>query len=111
MCQFDKLALRIWEHLLQHGERVHIPASGRVHDSLARLLAECRLEIFAVVLAEIVTRHRLTAILVDSLKDLVTGGVAQTGEQRNKLSPQRSASLVLEDDLVQLTRVANLLID
>lgn len=51
-----------------------------MHDSLAGLLAESRLKVLAVVLAQIVARNRLTAILVDSLEDLVASSISETGE-------------------------------
>ena len=80
----------------------HSPASCRVHDSLASLLAECRLKILAIVRRKVVTGDRLTAVLVDSLEDLVTGGISQTREERNELLSDSSGGRVPEDDLVQL---------
>ena len=73
-----------------------------MHDGLASLLSERRLEVLAVVLGEVVTGDGLAAIRVDSLEDLVAGGITQTGEQGEELSRKRGAGLVLEDDLVQL---------
>jgi hypothetical protein len=54
------------------------------------------------VLREVITGNRLTTVLVYSLENLVTGGVSQTREQRDKLSSDGSSGLVLEDNLVQL---------
>lgn len=73
-----------------------------MHDGLASLLSERRLEVLAVVLGEVIAGDGLTAILVDSLEDLVASGITQTGEQGDELSRERGAGLVLEDDLVQL---------
>ena len=79
-----------------------------MHDGLASLLSESRLEILAVVLAEIVARHGLAAILVYSLEDLVARGIAKAGEQRDELAANGGTSLVLEDDLVELAGTGNL---
>lgn len=87
---------------------VRSPASSRVHDGLASLFAKSRLKVLSIVFGQIVACNRLTAILVNSLKDLVTGCVTETWEQRDELSTQRSASLVLENNLVQLARTGNL---
>lgn len=51
-----------------------------MHDSLARLLAKSILKVFSVVLAQVVARNGLSAILIYSLEHLVAGGVAQAGE-------------------------------
>lgn len=51
-----------------------------MHDGLASLLAKCRLEVLAIVGVQVIARDRLTTVLVDSLKNLVSGSVAQTGE-------------------------------
>ena len=59
---------------------LYIPSSGRMHDGLASLLAKCRLEVLAIVGVQVIARDRLTTVLVDSLKNLVSGSVAQTGE-------------------------------
>lgn len=79
-----------------------LPASSRVHDSLSSLLAKGILKVLAIVLAQEVSRHRLTSVLVHALKNLVTGGVAEAGEQRDELSADGSRGLVLEDDLLKL---------
>ncbi len=83
-------------------------ASGRVHDGLARLLAECILKVLAVVRPEVVAGHRLATVLVDSLKDLVPGGIAKTREEGDELPPQGRAGLVLEDDRVELGEAGDL---
>lgn len=85
-----------------------LPASSGVHDGLASLLAKGVLEVFAIMLAEPVTGHGLTAVLVYTLKDLVAGGVAKTGEQREELAAGRCGGCVLEDDLVQFAGIGNL---
>lgn len=84
------------------------PSSSRVHDSLASLLAECRFKVLAIVLGQEIAGDRLAAILVDSLQDLVSGSVAQTGEKRDKLATESCAGLFFEDYLVQLARACNL---
>jgi hypothetical protein len=81
-----------------------IPSSSRVHNSLASLLAKSILEVRAIVLGQEITSDGLTTVLVDSLEDLVTGGVSQTREERNELSSDRSGCMVPENDLVQLAR-------
>jgi hypothetical protein len=82
-----------------------------VHNGLAGLLAKSILEVGAIVLGQEITSDRLTTVLVDSLEDLVTGGVSQTREERNELSSDRSGSLVFEDDLVQLPGTRDLKIE
>lgn len=84
------------------------PSGRRVHDSLARLLAECRFEVLGVVLGQEITGHGLTAILVYALEDLVPRRVAQTGEQGDELAADGSGGLVLENDLVQLAGAGDL---
>jgi hypothetical protein len=80
----------------------------RVHDGLSSLLAEGLLELGAVVLAKVVASNGLTTILVYALEDLVSGGVAQTGEERDKLLANGSIGLVLEDDGVEFLEVVDL---
>lgn len=79
-----------------------------MHDSLARFLAEGTFEILAVVCVEVVAGNRLAAILVYPLGDLVSGSVSETGEKREELGTGSSASLVLEDDRVELRRPRDL---
>lgn len=79
-----------------------------MHDSLARLLAERRLEILAIVRREVVAGNGLAAVLVDALQNLVARGIAQAGEERDKLAAGRSTGCVPEDDLVQLTSTRDL---
>jgi hypothetical protein len=79
-----------------------IPSSSGVHNGLASLLAKGILEVGTIVLGQVITSDGLTTILVDSLEDLVAGGVSQTREQRDELSSDGSGGLVLENDLVQL---------
>ena len=83
-------------------------ARSRVHDGLARLLAEGALKVLAVVGVEVVARHGLATVLVHALQHLVASGVPEAGEQRDELPPDRRASLVLEDDGVELRRVGDL---
>jgi hypothetical protein len=79
-----------------------------VHDSLAVTLAECRVEEVAVVLGQVVAHEGLTTVLVDTLHDLVGGGIAETGEEREEASAEGSSGLVLEDDRVELGHANNL---
>lgn len=79
-----------------------------MHDGLAGLLAKGILKVLAVVLAQEVARNGLATVLVYSLQDFVSGGIAQTWEQRHKLSSKGRRGLVLEDDLVQLAGGGNL---
>lgn len=85
-----------------------LPASGRVHDGLASLLAKGSLKVLAIVDAEPVAGDGLTTVLVYTLKDLVAGGVAQTGEEGDELAADGGGGLVLEDDLVQFASVGDL---
>ena len=78
------------------------PSRRRVHDGLARLLAKSILKVLAVVSPEEVARHRLAAVLVHALEDLVPGRIPQPREERHELPPRRRRGLVLEDDLVEL---------
>lgn len=79
-----------------------------MHDGLASLLAKGTLKVGTIVLREVITGHRLTTVLVYSLENLVTSGVSQTREERDKLSSDGSSGLVLEDDLVQLSGAGDL---
>lgn len=85
-----------------------IPSSSGVHDGLAGLLAKGILEVGAIVLGQEITSNGLTTVLVDSLEDLVTGGISQTREERNELLSDSSGGRVPEDDLVQLARTRDL---
>lgn len=93
-----------------------------MHDGLASSLSESIVEGGTVVLGEVVTSEGLTTVLVDSLEDLfgtsqrnprlltrihsttnlVTSGVAETGEQGGKLAADGSISVLLKDNLVEL---------
>lgn len=73
-----------------------------MHDGLAGLLAESILELGTVVLAKEVSSNGLTTILVYALKNLVSGGVSQAGEERDKLLANGGIGLILEDDSVEL---------
>lgn len=79
-----------------------------MQNSLAGLLSESLLKVPAIVLGEEVSGHGLSTILVNSLEDLVTGGVSQTGEQREELATDAGTGLVLEDNLVQLAGAGDL---
>lgn len=79
-----------------------------MHDGLASLLAKGSFKVLSIVLGQEVAGDRLSTVLVDSLKDLVAGGVTQTGEKGNKFAAKGCAGLVLEDDLVQLARICDL---
>ena len=85
------------------------PSRSRVHDGLARLLAEGILKVLAVVGVEVVAGHGLAAVLVDALQHLVAGGVPEAGEQREELPRNRCVGLVLEDDGVEVRRGPDLL--
>lgn len=84
------------------------PASSRVHDSLASLLSERRFEVLAIVLSQVIAGDGLTAILVDSLEDLVPSGVPKTWEERDELATESRIGGVPEDNAVQLARVGDL---
>ncbi len=115
-----------------------VPSGGGVHDGLAGLLAKSLLKILSVVRCQVVPGHGLATILVYPLQNLtcassllatllcgdkfrsrgrwgwsnlVSGGVAQTGEQREKLLSNRGGGLVLEDDRVQLRESGHLSYD
>lgn len=60
------------------------------------------------MLGQIVPSDWLSTIFVDSLKDFVSGSVAEAGKQRDKLPAKRRARFVLEDDLVELSRIRHL---
>lgn len=79
-----------------------LPASSGVHDGLAVALAEGRVEEVAVILGQVVAHEGLTTVLVDTLHDLVGGGIAETGEEGEETSTEGSSGLVLEDDRVEL---------
>jgi hypothetical protein len=65
-----------------------------VHDGLAGLLAKGVLEVGTIVLGQEITSDGLTAVLVDSLEDLVTGGVSQTREERRTPRPRKASGFV-----------------
>ena len=69
---------------------MNLPASSRVQDGLASLLAERSLKVLSIVFCEVVARNRLPTILVYPLENLVAGGVAQTREQRDELATKGS---------------------
>lgn len=95
-----------------------------MHDSLAGTLTEGVVELVAVVLGQVVPNEGLTAVLVHPLKDLthvsiriafqtiftylVGSRISETGEQREKTGGKSGASLVLEDDGVELRGRADL---
>lgn len=79
-----------------------------MHNGLAGLFAKGILKVGAIVLAQVVSRNRLTAVLVNALEDLVASGVSQAREQGDKLPADGCAGLVLEDDLVQLASTGDL---
>ena len=79
-----------------------LPAGSGVHDGLAVTLAERVVKEVTVVLGQVVAHERLTTVLVHSLHDLVGSGISETGEEGEETSAERSGSLVLEDDRVEL---------
>lgn len=82
--------------------------SGGVHDGLAVAGAEGAVEEAAVVLGQVIAHEGLTTVLVDTLEDLVGGGVAETGEEGEVTSSDRLAGGVLEDDLVEVGHAIDL---
>lgn len=74
----------------------------RGHHRLSGLGAEGALEVGAVVLGEVVAHEGLSAVLVDSLEDLVACGVAESGEEGEELLAYGGSRFVFEDDLVEL---------
>lgn len=80
----------------------NVPAGCRVHNGLASLLSKSALKVLAIVGSQVVAGNGLTAILVYSLRDLVAGGVTQTGEEGEELLADGGGGLVLEDDGVEL---------
>lgn len=85
------------------------PSSSGVHDGLAGTLAESIVEVGAPVLGEVVTSERLATVLVDTLENLVTGGVTQTGEEGGELAAEGGVGVFLEDDLVQTSSGGDLI--
>lgn len=79
-----------------------------MHDGLAGTLAESIVEVGTPVLSEVVASERLTTVLVDTLENLVTGGITQTGEEGGELSAKRGVGVFLEDNLVQTGGGGNL---
>jgi hypothetical protein len=51
-----------------------------------------------VVEGEVVANEWLAAILVYSLEDLVSGGIAETGEEGGELSDDGRRGIFFEDD-------------
>lgn len=104
------------------------PSGGRVHNGLARSFSESIVKVGTVVLSQVVSGERLTAVLVDTLENLevfvsqspsasefwsmgthlVAGGVAQAREKRGEFAADRSRRIFLEDDLVEALNVGNL---
>ena len=84
------------------------PSSSGVHDGLAGTLAESIVEVGTPVLSEVIASERLTTVLVDTLENLVPGGVTQTGEERGELAAERGVGVLLEDNLVQTGGGGNL---
>lgn len=77
------------------------PSSSGVHDRLAGTLAKSIVKVGTPVLGEVVASERLTTVLVDTLENLVPGGVTQTGEERGELAAERGVGVFLENNLVQ----------
>ena len=93
---------------MRNVDDIIIPSSSGVHNGLASLLAKGILEVGTIVLGQEITGDGLTTVLVDSLEDLVTGCIAQTGEEREELAADGRIGSVLEDDLVQLAGIGDL---
>jgi hypothetical protein len=79
-----------------------------VHNGLARLLAKSRLKVLAIMQRQKISRHGLSSVLVYPLEDLVSGRIAQSRKEGHELARNGSASLVLENDLVELARIGDL---
>ena len=69
---------------------------------LSGLWAEGAVEGITVVAGDQVAGEWLATILVDTLGDLVTGGVTESWEEGEELLSGRDVGLVLEDNLVEL---------
>lgn len=76
---------------------------------LSGLWAEGAVERITVVAGDEIAGEWLTAVLVDTLRDLVTGSVAQSWEEGEELFAGRDVGLVLEDDLVELSSGVDLI--
>jgi hypothetical protein len=92
-----------------------------VHDSLSSALPKSLIKVGTVVLRQVVASEWLTAVFVNTLKnlwcsvsqwypeppfvstDLVTCGITETGEERGELASQRRVGIFLEDDFVEFT--------
>ena len=70
---------------------------GSVHDRLSGTLTEGEVKLVTVVGTEVVTDEGLTSKLVDALENLVTGGVSETGEEGEELTPGGRRGVFLED--------------
>lgn len=79
-----------------------------MHDSLTSTLSESAIERLAVMLGEVVASERLTAILVYSLKDLVSSGIPETREEGCELPAGGGRGVFLEDDSLEVCSVSDL---
>ena len=79
-----------------------------MHDGLSGTLSERHIKLFAVVSTQVVPDERLAAVLVDSLRDLVAGGITKTREERKEFAAGRCAGVLLEDDGIELGEAADL---
>ena len=77
-------------------------ASGGLHHKLALALAEGVGELGLVVLVDEVVEVGLATELVHALRDLVTCGIAKTGEEREELLGGSSGGCVTEKDGVEV---------
>lgn len=74
-----------------------------MHHQSSPLFTESASERVTRVLVNHVTEVRLSAKLVDSLSDLVTGSVTEAWEEGKELSSDRSLGSLAEDNGVDVT--------
>lgn len=73
-----------------------------MHNRLSIPAAKRRVKVVPEVLGEKITREGLAAILVYALQDLVCGGVAEAGKEREEAGGDGGVCSFAEDDLVEL---------
>ena len=72
-----------------------------MHHRLPSAFAKGAIEVVAIVESEIISRERLAAVFVYSLKNLVASGIAETGEERGELAAEGGGGLVFENYFVE----------
>lgn len=78
------------------------------HDGLSGTLTESILEGSSVVVGKVIASEWLTTVLIDTLENLVTGGVTESGEEGEELLSGGGVGVVLEDNGIELSSVGNL---